>query len=82
LIPDYAEPVIGRRFAPTRWLHPGYARFSFGEPCGLGAGIGGATIPCRFPAGACYQQGHAGTNEVKKPNHFNIEVGGRKQVPI
>jgi hypothetical protein len=23
--PDYAEPVIGRRFAPTRWLHPGYA---------------------------------------------------------
>jgi len=27
-IPDYgAEPVIGRRFAPTRWrLYPGYAR--------------------------------------------------------
>jgi len=23
-IPDYAEPVIGRRFAPTRWLHPGF----------------------------------------------------------
>jgi hypothetical protein len=22
--PDFAEPVIGRRFAPTRWLHPGY----------------------------------------------------------
>src|SRR6266481_4969431 len=22
--PDCAEPVIGRRFAPTRWLHPGY----------------------------------------------------------
>ena len=22
--------------------------FHFGEPCGLGAGIGGATIPCRF----------------------------------
>jgi len=21
----FAEPVIGRRFAPTRWLHPGYA---------------------------------------------------------
>jgi len=21
--PDCAEPVIGRRFAPTRWLHPG-----------------------------------------------------------
>jgi hypothetical protein len=24
LVPDCAEPVIGRRFAPTRWLHPGY----------------------------------------------------------
>jgi len=24
LAPDFAEPVIGRRFAPTRWLHPGY----------------------------------------------------------
>jgi hypothetical protein len=23
-IPDCAEPVIGRRFAPTRWIHPGY----------------------------------------------------------
>ncbi len=23
--PDCAEPVIGRRFAPTRWLHPGYS---------------------------------------------------------
>src|SRR6266508_1659004 len=23
-ISDFAEPVIGRRFAPTRWLHPGY----------------------------------------------------------
>ena len=22
--PDFGEPVIGRRFAPTRWLHPGY----------------------------------------------------------
>lgn len=22
--PDVTEPVIGRRFAPTRWLHPGY----------------------------------------------------------
>ena len=22
--PDLAEPVIGRRFAPTRWLYPGY----------------------------------------------------------
>jgi len=22
-IPDFAEPVIGRRFAPTRWLYPG-----------------------------------------------------------
>ena len=22
--PDYAEPVIGPRFARTRWLHPGY----------------------------------------------------------
>jgi hypothetical protein len=25
--PDFAEPVIGRRFAPTRWLHPGYFFF-------------------------------------------------------
>src|SRR5215216_577033 len=25
--PDYAEPVIGRRFAPTGWLHPGYRLF-------------------------------------------------------
>src|SRR5882757_453899 len=25
--PDCAEPVIGRRFAPTRWLHPGYSRY-------------------------------------------------------
>jgi len=24
IFPDFAEPVIGRRFAPTRWLHPGY----------------------------------------------------------
>jgi hypothetical protein len=24
-IPHFAEPVIGRRFAPTRWLHAGYA---------------------------------------------------------
>jgi hypothetical protein len=24
MFPDCAEPVIGRRFAPTRWLHPGY----------------------------------------------------------
>jgi hypothetical protein len=24
MIPDCAEPVIGRRFAPTRRLHPGY----------------------------------------------------------
>ena len=23
-VPGYAEPVIGRRFALTRWLHPGY----------------------------------------------------------
>jgi hypothetical protein len=22
--PDCAEFIIGRRFAPTRWLHPGY----------------------------------------------------------
>jgi hypothetical protein len=22
--PHCAEPVIGRRFAPTRWLHAGY----------------------------------------------------------
>ena len=22
--PDFTEPVIGRRFAPTRWLDPGY----------------------------------------------------------
>jgi hypothetical protein len=22
--PHFAEPVIGRRFAPTRWLHAGY----------------------------------------------------------
>jgi hypothetical protein len=22
---DCAEPVMGRRFAPTRWLHPGYS---------------------------------------------------------
>jgi hypothetical protein len=22
--PDYAEPVIGPRFARTRWLHAGY----------------------------------------------------------
>jgi hypothetical protein len=26
--PDFAEPVIGRRSAPTRWLHPGYG-FNF-----------------------------------------------------
>jgi hypothetical protein len=24
-VADCAEPVIGRRFAPTRWLHPGYS---------------------------------------------------------
>jgi hypothetical protein len=24
-VPDCAEPVIGRRFAPTRWLYPAYA---------------------------------------------------------
>jgi hypothetical protein len=24
VVPDFAEPVIGRRFAPTRWLNPGY----------------------------------------------------------
>src|ERR1700738_2695517 len=24
--PDFAEPVIGRRFAPTRWLNPGYGQ--------------------------------------------------------
>jgi hypothetical protein len=23
--PDCAEFIIGRRFAPTRWLHPGYS---------------------------------------------------------
>jgi hypothetical protein len=23
--PDFAEPVIGRSFAPTRWLDPGYS---------------------------------------------------------
>jgi hypothetical protein len=23
--PHSAEPVIGRRFAPTRWIHAGYA---------------------------------------------------------
>jgi|GEM_PF-292848 len=28
--PDFAEPVIGRRFAPTRWLHPGYAASRIG----------------------------------------------------
>jgi hypothetical protein len=22
--PDFAEPVIGRAFRATRWLHPGY----------------------------------------------------------
>jgi hypothetical protein len=27
-VPDCAEPVIGRRLAPTRWLHPGYAAVS------------------------------------------------------
>jgi phenylacetate-CoA ligase len=27
--PDFAEPVIGRRFAPTRWLHPGYTAENF-----------------------------------------------------
>jgi hypothetical protein len=25
LVPDFAEFIIGRRFAPTRWLHPGYS---------------------------------------------------------
>ena len=25
LFPDCAEPVIGRRFTPIRWVHPGYA---------------------------------------------------------
>jgi hypothetical protein len=29
LIPDFAEPVIGRRFAPTRWLHPSYVLTHF-----------------------------------------------------
>ena len=29
--PDCAEPVIGRRFAPTRWLHPGYRLFRVRE---------------------------------------------------
>jgi anti-sigma factor ChrR (cupin superfamily) len=24
MVPDFAEPVIGRRYAPARWLHPGY----------------------------------------------------------
>src|ERR1700676_1977705 len=24
--PDFAEPVIGRRFAPARWLNPGYGK--------------------------------------------------------
>jgi hypothetical protein len=28
-IPDCAEFIIGRRFAPTRWLHPGYSFYSF-----------------------------------------------------
>jgi hypothetical protein len=23
-LPDFAEFIIGRRYAPTRWLHPGY----------------------------------------------------------
>jgi hypothetical protein len=23
VFPDFAEFIIGRRFAPTRWLHPG-----------------------------------------------------------
>jgi len=26
--PHSAEPVIGRRFAPTRWLHAGYTNLS------------------------------------------------------
>jgi len=24
VFPDFAEFIIVRRFAPTRWLHPGY----------------------------------------------------------
>jgi hypothetical protein len=24
-VPDFAEFIIGRRFAPTRWLHPDYS---------------------------------------------------------
>jgi hypothetical protein len=28
---DVAEPVVGRRFAPTRWRHPGYACLSLGK---------------------------------------------------
>jgi len=38
--PDCAEPVIGRRFAPTRWLHPGYATTPparTAKSCGLDA---------------------------------------------
>jgi hypothetical protein len=33
--PDCAEPVIGRRFAPTRWLHPGYSRYCKGLAAAL-----------------------------------------------
>jgi hypothetical protein len=29
--PDFAEPVIGRRFAPTRWRHPGYSASASGH---------------------------------------------------
>jgi hypothetical protein len=30
VVPDFAELIIGRRFAPTRWLHPGYGHFTTG----------------------------------------------------
>jgi hypothetical protein len=35
MAPDFVEPVIGRRFAPTRWLHPGYACGTTDLPDGL-----------------------------------------------
>jgi hypothetical protein len=34
VFPDFAEFIIGRRFAPTRWLHPGDMSLSAGRSVG------------------------------------------------
>src|SRR6267154_3476463 len=63
-IPDCAEPVIGRRFAPTRWLHPGYR----GSPRAMTP-----SIRRRLPRALCLGRLHPPRQIIGEPRERSLQ---------